>query len=32
MYGMLAAWIVNMLLAVTVYRIGKWRKMGIIKR
>jgi len=32
MYALIAAWTVNMLLAVTVYRIGKWRKMGIVKR
>ena len=31
MYSMLITWTVNMLLSITVYRIGKWRKSGIVK-
>ena len=31
MYGLLASWTVNMFLALTVYRIGKWRTKGIVK-
>jgi len=31
MYSMLAAWTVNMVLAIIVYRIGKWRSKGIVK-
>ncbi|MCL2171291.1 MAG: MATE family efflux transporter [Defluviitaleaceae bacterium] len=31
MYSLLAAWTVNMILSITVYRIGKWRKSGIVK-
>jgi Na+-driven multidrug efflux pump len=31
MYGLLTSWTVNMLLAITVYKIGKWRTKGIIQ-
>ena len=31
MYGLLTSWTVNMLLAITVYNIGKWRNKGIIQ-
>jgi len=30
MYGLLTSWTVNMLLAITVYKIGKWRTKGIV--
>jgi len=31
MLSMLTAWTVNMLLSITVYRIGKWKSKGIVK-
>ena len=31
MYSMLAAWTVNMLLGITVYRIGKWRTKRLVR-
>ena len=31
MYGLLTSWTVNMLLAITVYKIGKWRTKGIVR-
>jgi len=31
MYSMLAAWAVNMVLSVVVYRIGKWRTKGLVR-
>jgi len=30
MLGMLAAWVSNTVLAVVIYRIGKWRKKGLV--
>jgi len=30
MYAMLAAWTVNMFFSIIVYRIGKWRKKGLV--
>ena len=32
MYSLLAAWTANMLLAVIVFRIGKWRTKGLVQR
>jgi len=31
MLSMLTAWTVNMILSITVYRIGKWKSKGIVK-
>jgi len=31
-YSLLVGWISNVVLGVIVYRIGKWRKMGLVKR
>ena len=31
MYSMVAAWVVNTLLAIIIYRIGKWRTMNVVQ-
>jgi len=31
MYSLLAAWISNLVIAIIILKIGKWRKMGLIK-
>ncbi|MCL2248276.1 MAG: MATE family efflux transporter [Oscillospiraceae bacterium] len=32
MYSLLAAWISNLIIAIIVLKIGKWRKMGLIRK
>jgi Na+-driven multidrug efflux pump len=32
MYSLLAAWISNLIIAIVVLKIGKWRKMGLIRK